>query len=81
MITRPSRWGNSIGVRIPKDMASLTGISTETDISLDVTAEGDGIIIRRLKKTMSLADLVAGITPQNRHAEIDFGQATGKERI
>jgi antitoxin MazE len=79
--TRPSRWGNSIGIRLPKDMANRTGISTETVVSLDVTAEGNGIIIRRLDITPSLADLVAGITPQNRHGEVAFGHPAGKELL
>jgi antitoxin component of MazEF toxin-antitoxin module len=45
--TRPYRWGHSIGIRLPKDMAIARYQTPRRFVSLDVTAEGNGIIIRR----------------------------------
>ncbi len=80
MITKTAKWGNSIGVRIPRDLARKTGINVDSAVEID-EADG-GVIIKPVEiKEYSLKDLVKGITPQNRHGEIDFGRPVGKEII
>lgn len=78
MIAKTAQWGNSIGVRIPKDLARKAGISVDSTVEIDEAS--DGIIIKPVgKKEYSLKELVRGITPQNRHGEVDFGHPVGKE--
>lgn len=49
MISTVSRWGNSLGVRIPKEIAESSGI-TEGD-KIEITKAPDGsIIMQRQKK-------------------------------
>lgn len=80
MIAKTSRWGNSIGVRIPRDLAKRAGI--EVDSSVEINEADAGIIIKAVgKKEYSLKELVKGITPQNRHNEVDFGHPVGKELL
>src|SRR5205807_2562088 len=38
-----ARWGNSLGVRIPKDIASRAGLSEGTRVEIE--ADGDRIVI------------------------------------
>lgn len=78
MITKTAQWGNSIGVRIPRDLAKRVGISVNSTVEID---EADnGIVIKPVgKKEYSLKELVNGITRQNRHHEVDFGRPVGKE--
>lgn len=80
MIAKTSLWGNSIGVRIPKDLAKKAGIGIDSTVEID-KADG-GIIIKPVgKKEYSLKELVRGITPQNRHSEVNFGRPKGKELL
>ena len=80
MIVKTAQWGNSIGVRIPRELARRVGISVDSTVEID---EADnGIVIRPVgKKEYSLKELVKGITPKNRHHEIDFGHPVGKELL
>jgi antitoxin MazE len=80
MITKTSQWGNSIGVRLPKDLAKKAGIGVDSTVEIDEA--DDGIIIKSVgKKEYSLRELVSRITPQNRHGEIAFGRPVGKELL
>ena len=80
MIAKTTQWGNSIGVRIPRDLAKRAGIDVYSSIEIDEA--DDRIIIKAVgKKEYSLRELVKRITPQNRHNEVDFGHPVGKELI
>jgi antitoxin MazE len=80
MIAKTAQWGNSIGVRIPKDLAKKAGIGV--DSTVEINEAGEGIIIKPVgKKEYSLKELVSKITSQNRHGEIDFGRPVGKELL
>ena len=80
MIAKTARWGNSIGVRLPKDLAKKAGIGVDSAVEIDEA--DDGIIIKPVgKKEYSLRELVSRITPQNRHCEVDFGRPVGKELL
>ncbi len=76
------KWGNSLGIRIPKEAAEKVGIKQGSEIEL-IIAENDEIITlkpKRLQKKYTLEDLLSQITPENRHNEIDFG-SEGRELI
>lgn len=80
MIAKTAQWGNSIGVRIPKDIAKKAGISVNSTVEIGESDEG--IIIKPTgDREYSLKELVRKITPQNRHNEVDFGQPVGKELL
>ena len=72
------KWGNSIAVRIPKRALEQAHLS-EGD-SLDLLVEAPGIIALKIaKKKRLLAEMVAAITPENLHSEIDWGAPVGNE--
>ena len=71
------KWGNSLAVRIPKPLAKQTGVVEGTEVEV-VVRQGQ-IIIRPAKPRYALADLVAGITKDNLHAETDLGRPAGNE--
>jgi antitoxin MazE len=78
METTVQKWGNSLAVRIPKAFAEETGVYAGSPVDISIT--GDGIVIRRLRRRgVSLDDLLAGVTPENRHDEVDTGPAVGRE--
>lgn len=74
------KWGNSASVRIPA--AIMEAAHLELDEVVDVSEKDGQIIIAPLRTPdYDLDDLVAGITPENLHEEVDFGAPVGKERL
>jgi len=72
------KWGNSLAIRIPKSFAKQMKIAQGSFVDLS-TVEGKLIAKPLNEKEYSLGQLLAGITEQNLHAEIDTGEAIGKE--
>jgi len=84
MVIKAKKWGNSLAIRIPNSYAKEVNI--KEDIPLDLTIENDRLIIvpqknKKKKKKYSLEELLAKVTPENLHGEIDFGPPVGKEII
>ena len=72
------KWGNSASVRIPSPIMEAAHV--RLDQQVDVREEGGRIVIEPVRAPgFDLATLVAGITDENRHAEIDSGGPVGKE--
>jgi antitoxin MazE len=78
MIAKIQKWGNSLGVRIPKTVAQDARIQEGSSVELCVE-EGRLIIIPRNKRKYTLTELVDKITPENMHGEADWGPPVGKE--
>lgn len=79
-----SRWGNSLGIRIPKEVANRVGLSDGTQVEIE--ARQGEVVISPLKPRLryTLEELVAGVTPDEAHAssaEIDWGPDVGREII
>jgi antitoxin MazE len=74
------KWGNSLAIRIPKNIAQEAELSAGDAIELAVAAKGS-VELRRVDKVPSLAQLVSQITPENRYEEVASGRTVGKEAI
>lgn len=72
---RVQKWGNSLGIRIPKALALKVGIEEGTEIDLDIE-EGQHVI---KPKSTTLDKLLSQITPNNVHTEISTGEPQGRE--
>ncbi len=78
MKTRVQKWGNSLALRIPKSFAVEAGI--EEDAPVDVTLHDGAILITPVARpAYSLSQLLADITPENLHPEVDTGEVRGGE--
>lgn len=74
------KWGNSAGIRIPA--AIMEAARLALDESVEVTENDGRIIIEPIRpKEYDLETLLAGITDENRHDEVDFGPAVGQEHM
>ncbi|MFZ1122971.1 MAG: AbrB/MazE/SpoVT family DNA-binding domain-containing protein [Candidatus Binataceae bacterium] len=73
-----TKWGNSLAIRIPAVFAETLGISEGTEIELKASA--GRLVITPRKHKYDIDQLVAAITPDNRHAEIDWGAPVGREQ-
>ena len=78
MLATVSKWGNSRAIRIHKDIARQAGIDFGSKVEL-IVEEGQLRIVPAKRPKYTLEELVAQITPENRHGEIDIGPAVGKE--
>jgi antitoxin MazE len=76
-VTHIARWGNSLGLRLSKSVA-LEARVDEGD-TVVVSVKDGAIVIRASRPTYSLEQLVAKITPRNRHDESDWGAPVGDE--
>ena len=78
MQTKVQKWGNSLGVRIPRGLAEEVGLGAGTEVSL--TAKDGELVLRpAVPNRLRLADLLAGVTPENIHTSVDTGAAVGAE--
>jgi antitoxin MazE len=76
-VTQIAKWGNSLGLRLPKSVALEAQVG-EGD-TVDVSVKNGAIVVRPNRTTYSLKQLVAKITPRNRHNESDWGTPVGDE--
>lgn len=78
MMTTISKWGNSRAIRIPKALAEEAGLDFGSKVEL--IADGAELrVVPQKQPRYTLEQLVAQITPENRHDEIDWGPPVGKE--
>lgn len=72
MTIKVQMWGNSLAVRLPRSVAESAGIEKGTELEFSI--KDKDIILKPLKSTPSLDELLSKITSENRHEEIDLGQ-------
>jgi antitoxin MazE len=78
MRTKVVKWGNSLGLRIPKAIAEEVPVKEGSTVEL--LPEDGGIVIRLVEgKPVALEQLLAGVTPDNLHGEVDTGAVVGGE--
>lgn len=78
MITRVQKWGNSLALRIPKSFATEVGLQRETSVEISLTG-GKLIITPVVKPKLTLKQLLATVTKENLHHEVDTGSVAGNE--
>jgi len=69
-----TKWGNSLGVRIPRVLANKIGMHEGTPV--DVSIQDHHIVIT---KELSLQYLLSQVTQENIHGEVQVGAACGEE--
>ena len=79
MQVRVARWGNSLGVRLPKEVAARTGLHEGSRV--EMTALGDRIVIGLCRPVFTLDELLVGMTPEALHEAFDWGPDLGRERV
>lgn len=78
MLSKVQKWGNSLGVRIPKSFAAEAHV--EAGSIVDISIENGGLVIRPVRRRKyALSELLNGITSQNLHQEVSTGKRVGQE--
>jgi antitoxin MazE len=75
------KWGNSAAIRIPSGILQAARLGL--DEAVEMREQGGQIVIKPIRgdKKAVLAELLAGITPENLHGEADIGRPRGKELL
>jgi antitoxin MazE len=76
--TKIQRWGNSLGLRIPRSLAEEAGVGAGSAVELSIQ-DGNVVVKPARRKRYELKDLLRGITARNMHGEVDTGRAVGRE--
>jgi antitoxin MazE len=80
MKVQVQKWGNSLALRIPKSCAVETNI--ENGSTVDIAVQKGAIIVKPVvEEKNTLEEMLANITEENLHTEIDFGKAEGRENL
>ncbi len=81
MEVKVTKWGNSLGVRVPAALALQVGLKPGTPVR--VIAEGRAIKLVPLgtPRRYTLEELLAGVTKKNIHPAISTGPDVGREVI
>ncbi len=78
MRSHVQKWGNSLALRIPKSFAAEAGLEKES--AVEISLEGGKVVVTPVViPNFTLEKLVAGITRENIHHEIETGPASGNE--
>jgi antitoxin MazE len=80
MQTRVQKWGNSLGVRIPRSLAEQIGLGAGTEVSLSAK-NGELVVKPALPARLSLDELLTGVTADNLHSSVDTGEPIGVELL
>jgi antitoxin MazE len=76
--TKIVKWGNSLGLRIPKSFAEEVRVAAGSMV--DLSMEDGRLVIRvTAQPEFTLEELLDGVTAANLHAEIDSGGSVGGE--
>jgi antitoxin MazE len=78
MKSRIHKWGNSLGLRIPKAMADEAGLSDDSPVEI-LLRDGELVVQALAPRKFNLMHMLKEVTPDNVHYEIDSGPPQGRE--
>ncbi|MGH9941166.1 MAG: AbrB/MazE/SpoVT family DNA-binding domain-containing protein [Pyrinomonadaceae bacterium] len=78
MISKVQKWGNSQGLRLPKQVLELANIAVGDDVEV-IVGEQQIIVKKVTRPKYKLDDLVKLIPKGYKAREEDFGPPVGKE--
>ena len=74
-----SKWGNSLGLRLPKALTAEIGVAEGQKV--DVRAENGRLIVEPLRKRLTLEELMENVTPEAMREAWDWGEDVGREIV
>jgi antitoxin MazE len=74
-----AKWGNSLGLRVPRDIAARVGLTVGSRVDIEAAEDGR-IVITRSRRRFTLDELLPGMTPEREHRLDDDGPL-GEETI
>jgi antitoxin MazE len=78
MQTQVKKWGNSLALRIPKAFAEEIAISSDSPVEISIV-DGALVVVPIPEPQLSLEELLAEVSEDNLHHEVETGVAVGNE--
>lgn len=78
MLTKVQKWGNSLALRIPRSVAVDAQIENDSLVEISLV-DGQIVVKRVVTPKWTLEQLLAGVTKENLHHEVDTGEPVGNE--
>lgn len=72
-----ARWGNSLAVRLPREIAETANLTD--GVRVNISVKGERVILESVRPRYELSDLLAQMKPEHRRAEFDWGTPSGGE--
>jgi antitoxin MazE len=79
MQVRLSKWGNSLGLRLPRALAQQVGLRAGQKVNIVV--EGERLIVEPVFPRLFLQKLLVNMTPEAMRAAYDWGDDAARERV
>ena len=79
MKTNLARWGNSLAVRLPKDVTEALHLAEGAP--LDIKVENGALLLRPTQPRYRLKDLLHGVTPRRMRGAWSWGPDKGREAV
>lgn len=76
MIVKVQKQGNELFIPIPDEIVQKLKLTENIKLKLLIAEE---LLIIKRAPQFTLEELLEGITPENKHDEIDFGPSLGNE--
>jgi len=80
MVTKVSKWGNSLGVRLPKTIIDNLHLKDGSSVIIE-KKDGTIIIVPQEKDIISVDDLIAGMTSEGVLDQFESYEDVGREKI
>jgi antitoxin MazE len=58
-----TKWGNSLGLRVPRDIAARTGLTEGARVEIEGFEDGR-IVVTPSRRRFTIEELVVGMTPE-----------------
>jgi antitoxin MazE len=74
-----SKWGNSLGLRLPKALTAEIGVTEGQKV--EVRAEGGRIIVEPVRAPLTWDQMLENTTPEAMREAWDWGEDVGREIV
>lgn len=78
MLTKVQKWGNSLALRIPKTFAEDAQLAHDSLVEIRLV-KGKIVVTPVSAPSWTLDELLADVTKDNLHTEVDTGLSIGNE--
>ncbi len=74
-----SKWGNSLGLRLPRQLAAEIGVAEGQKV--EVRVDGPRLIIEPVRRVYTWAEILENVTPEAMRDAFEWGDDVGRERV
>ncbi len=71
------KWGNSLALRLPSSVIKDLGLSENSIV--EIVSDGKVATIKPAVQQVNIGQLVAAITSENMHQQVDLNEPVGNE--